>query len=95
MNIMVDSFGQRQHADQIARGTAVEASAAPAAGVRPPAALDYGDYDDSGVDLSLLRYMLGLSPLERLMRMEEHARDTLVLYEYGRQHRQAKAAAHR
>ena len=91
MNTMVNSFGQRQQPDQIARGTAAADSTAPAAGARPATALDYGDYDDSGVDLSLLRYMLGLSPLERLTRMEEHARDTLVLYEYGRQHRQAKA----
>jgi hypothetical protein len=61
----------------------------------PPHALDYGEYDESGVDLSLLRYMLALSPLERLQRMEAHARDTQILLEYGRRHREAKAAADR
>jgi hypothetical protein len=52
----------------------------------------YGEYDEAGVDLSLLRYMLGLSPLERLVRMEQHARDTQMLYEYGQRHREAKAS---
>ena len=50
----------------------------------------YGEYDENGVDLSLLRYMLQLTPLERLTLMEKHARDTKILYEYGRRHRQSK-----
>jgi hypothetical protein len=54
-----------------------------------------GEYDEAGVDLSLLRYMLELSPLERLTRMEQHARDTQVLYEYGRRHREAQAGTDR
>jgi hypothetical protein len=62
---------------------------------RPPHALEYGEYDESGVDVSLLRYMLALSPLERLQRMEAHARDTQILLKYGRRHREAKAAANR
>jgi hypothetical protein len=67
---------------------------------RPPtassaAAGSYGEYDENGVDLSLLRYLLQLSPLERLRRMEQHARDTLILYEYGRRHREAAAGGHR
>jgi hypothetical protein len=52
----------------------------------------FGDYDQNGVDLTLLRWMLSLKPLERLAEMERHARDTLTLLEYGRQHRQAQAA---
>jgi len=59
---------------------------------KPPSANDYGEQDENGVDLSLLRYMLRLSPLERLRVMERHARDTELLYEYGRRHREAKAA---
>jgi hypothetical protein len=55
----------------------------------------YGDYDEQGVDRSLLRWMLGLSPLERLIAMEQHARDTEALLAYGRKHRQAKAAPNR
>ena len=55
----------------------------------------YGEYDANGVDLSLLRYMLQLSPLERLQVMERHARDVRSLNEYGRRHRQAQAARRR
>jgi hypothetical protein len=56
---------------------------------------EYGDYDDNGVDLSMLRYMLRLSPLERLIVMERHAKDMAVLHEYGRRNRQAKASTNR
>jgi hypothetical protein len=48
-----------------------------------------GPYDQRGVDLSLIRLMLALSPLERLEQMERNARQTRVLNEYGRRHRQA------
>lgn len=51
----------------------------------------YGEYDEAGVDLSLLRWMLQLTPYERLVHMERHARDTLLLYEYGLRHREAEA----
>jgi hypothetical protein len=57
----------------------------------PASPLYYGEYDEAGVDLSLLRYMLRLSPLERLVLMEQHARDTRLLYEYGQRHREAQA----
>lgn len=50
----------------------------------------YGEYDENGVDLSLLRYMLSLSPFQRLEVMEKCARDTGILYECGRKHREAK-----
>ena len=58
---------------------------------RPPGATDYGDQDENGVDRSLLRQLLRLSPLERLIFMDRHARDTLTLLEYGRRHREAEA----
>lgn len=61
----------------------------------PPKSDFYGDYDDNGVDLSLLRYMLRLSPLERLKAMERHARDIQILYECGQRHRKAQAAPNR
>jgi hypothetical protein len=51
----------------------------------------YGEYDENGVDLSLIRYMLRRTPLERLVLMEQHAQDTQVLLEYGRRHCQTKA----
>ncbi len=61
----------------------------------PPKVIYYGEYDENGVDLSLLRYMLQLTPLERLTLMEKHARDTEILYEYGRKHRESKASSGR
>jgi hypothetical protein len=45
--------------------------------------------------VSLLRALLRLSPLERLRHMERHARDTQMLNEYGRRHREAAAACGR
>ncbi|HKI34200.1 MAG TPA: hypothetical protein VKA46_20275 [Gemmataceae bacterium] len=56
---------------------------------KPPGAGSYGEQDENGVDLSLLRYTLSLSPLERLRHMERHARDTQLLIEYGRRAREA------
>jgi hypothetical protein len=61
----------------------------------PPEAVSYGDCDENGVDLSLLRYLLSLSPLERLRLMERHARDTQMLNEYGRRHREASSGSGR
>ena len=61
----------------------------------PPRADYYGEYDENGVDVSLLRYMLSLSPLERLQAMDRAARDALILMEYGRRHREAQAARDR
>ena len=63
---------------------------------KPTPAVDfYGAYDDNGVDVSLLRYMLSLSPLQRLTVMEKSARDTRILHEYGRRHREAKPPQNR
>jgi hypothetical protein len=63
--------------------------------LKPPGANYYGDQDKNGVDLSLLRYTLSLTPLERLQLMEKNARETLLLNEYGRRARQTKPAADR
>ena len=60
-----------------------------------PAVDFYGEYDDNGVDVSLLRYVLSLSPLQRLKVMEKSARDTRILHEYGRKHREPKPPQNR
>lgn len=60
-----------------------------------PGGLFAGERDENGVDLSLLRYLQGLSPWERLILMERHARDTRLLYEYGRKHREATTGQNR
>ena len=54
-----------------------------------------GDYDENGVDLSLLRWMLSMTPHERLLEMEKCARDTLELLEYGERYRKSQAGQHR
>ena len=56
---------------------------------------DFGEHDESGVDVSLLRYMLQLTPLERLKVMEKHARDMATLHEYGRKHRETESRSNR
>lgn len=61
----------------------------------PPQSDYYGEYDSNGVDLSLIRYMLRKTPLERLILMEQHARDTQVLFEYGRRHRETQTGSDR
>jgi len=62
---------------------------------KPAHADDYGPQEENGVDMSLVRYMLALSPLERLRVMERHARDTLLLMEYGRRARETATSDHR
>ncbi len=52
---------------------------------------DYGEQDENGVDLSLIRENLKLTPLERLRRAELARRQTLRLLEYGRRHREDSA----
>ena len=51
----------------------------------------YGEQDANGVDLSLIRELLRLSPLERVRRADRARRDTLRLLEYGRRHREKRA----
>jgi hypothetical protein len=52
----------------------------------------YPEQDENGVDLSLIRSMLELSPLERFRLMERKARETLTLNQYGRRHREDQSA---
>lgn len=54
----------------------------------PPEATNYGDYDANGVDLSLIRENLRLTPLERIRVGDAARRQALKLLEYGRLHRQ-------
>jgi hypothetical protein len=54
--------------------------------------VSYGDQDENGVDLSLIRYMLGLTPRQRVLQMSKACRDSYWLYECGRRHREARLA---
>lgn len=53
-----------------------------------PQQLDYGEQDENGIDLSLIRENLRLTPLERIRKADVARRQTLKLIEYGRRHRQ-------
>jgi hypothetical protein len=57
--------------------------------------VSYGDQDENGVDLSLIRHMLAMTPRERVQQMSKACRDTYWLYEYGRRHREARPAEDR
>ena len=48
----------------------------------------YGEQDESGVDLSLIRENLRLTPTERVRRADRARRDALRLLEYGRRNRE-------
>jgi hypothetical protein len=48
----------------------------------------YGDQDANGVDLSLIRENLKLTPRERLLRGDRARRSALQLLEYGRRQRE-------
>lgn len=48
----------------------------------------YPEQDAEGVDLSLIRENLRLSPLERIRRADQARRDALRVQEIGRQHRE-------
>jgi hypothetical protein len=52
--------------------------------------LSYGEQDENGVDLSLIRQNLELSPKERLLRGDRARRGALQLLEYGRNQRERK-----
>lgn len=54
--------------------------------------LDYGEQDENGIDLSLIRENLRLSPLERIRRGDHARQSALILLEYGRRHREHVAA---
>jgi hypothetical protein len=55
----------------------------------------YGEQDENGIDLSLIRENLKLTPLERIIRGEEYADETLGLQEYGRRHREKQVRKNR
>jgi hypothetical protein len=48
----------------------------------------YGEQDENGVDLSLIRSILELTPTQRIRRSDLARRDALRLREYGKLHRQ-------
>ena len=50
----------------------------------------YGEQDANGVDLSLIRENLKLTPRERLLRGDRARRNALQLLEYGRRQRESK-----
>ena len=54
-----------------------------------------GEQDESGVDVSLIRELLALSPTERVRRGDKARRDALRLHEYGRKHREKRAGTDR
>lgn len=54
----------------------------------------YGEQDENGTDLSLIRWLLTMSPAERLMWGDRARDDALRLQEIGRRQRQAERAAH-
>ena len=51
----------------------------------------YGEQDEQGVDLSLIRENLKLTPRERLLRGDRARRSALRLLEYGRRQREQDA----
>jgi hypothetical protein len=55
----------------------------------------YGEQDENGTDLSLIRSSLDRSPTERLLVMDEACRGVIQLFEHGRKHRQEPPPAHR
>jgi hypothetical protein len=54
----------------------------------PPSNLYYGEQDENGIDISLIRENLRLSPLERIRRGNRAREQALRLLEYGRLNRQ-------
>ena len=56
-----------------------------------PSPTYYGEQDENGVDLSLIRENLRRSPTERVRRGDQARRDTLRLLDYGRRNREERA----
>ena len=56
-----------------------------------PQQIDYGDQDENGIDLSLIRRNLRLTPAERLRQGDKARRDLLRLKHYGRLHREKQS----
>jgi hypothetical protein len=55
----------------------------------------YGEQDENGVDLSLIRENLKMTPEERLLRGDQGRRSALELMKYGRAAREKRPAADR
>ena len=55
----------------------------------------YGEQDENGIDLSLIRENLRLTPLERIRKADAARRQALRLLEYGRRHREHTIRANR
>lgn len=55
----------------------------------------YGEQDENGVDLSLIRANLRLTPTQRVRQAERAARDTQRLMENARRNRQEQARTDR
>ncbi|HWE93849.1 MAG TPA: hypothetical protein VG269_07805 [Tepidisphaeraceae bacterium] len=53
----------------------------------------YGEQDENGTDLSLIRWMLSLTPEQRLLEGDRARRNTLRMMEYGRRARQERSAS--
>ena len=53
----------------------------------PSSECGFGEQDENGIDLSLIRENLKLTPLERIRKADSARRQTLKLLEYGRRHR--------
>lgn len=60
-----------------------------------PDPLWYGDQDANGVDLSLIRENLKLTPRERLLQGDRARRSALRLLEFGQQQRERDAGTKR
>lgn len=58
--------------------------------LRAGKSLGYGEQDENGVDLSLIRALLRLTPTERLRRADRARKDALRLLEHGRRNRQKR-----
>jgi hypothetical protein len=61
----------------------------------PQSPLWYGEQDVNGVDLSLIRENLKLTPKERLLRADRARRSALRLLEYGRRQRESNIRTER
>ena len=57
--------------------------------------LDYGEQDENGIDLSLIRSNLRLSPEQRLIKGDRGRRNFFLLREYGRRHREERSGTDR
>ena len=56
---------------------------------------EYGEQDENGIDLSLIRRNLRLTPEERLIRGDRARRNFFLLRKYGRRYREERPASDR